>query len=163
MQPPPARPVPLPCSLSGSTNGARRRAPRSPPGRAQRAPGGRGASCLRLHFAGGTASAGRGSERPGLEEPERGEAGPRGARVLTYPPARAAALLVGPGRGRTHFPSRPVLGRVLFTLRSRRGPSGLGSQALALLAVGVNAETIPRPLRVIPTGKMETNDASLVP
>lgn len=107
--------------------------------------------------------AGIGSERPGLEEPERGEAGPRGARVSTYPPARAAALLVGPGRGRTHFPSRPVLGRVLFTLRSSRGPGGPWSQALALLAVGANAETLSRQLRVIPTGKMETNDASLVP
>lgn len=66
-----------------------------------------------------------------MEETERGESGPRGARVSTYPVVRAAARLVGPGRGRTPFPSRPLPGRVLFTLRARWGPSGPGSQALA--------------------------------
>lgn len=74
-----------------------------------------------------------------------------------YPPVRAAARLVGPWQ--THFPSRPLPGVAEYPVR----PPGPGSKGLAPRPVGADAETLSRWLRALPTGKMETNDAFLVP
>lgn len=102
-QPGPLRPFssvpagPLRCGPSGLA---------SPPARAQRLPGGGGASCFHLHFAGGTAcvvaAEGSGPRRAAELGSARAR---RGSARVRASGGGAAALLVGLGPGGGHFPS----------------------------------------------------------
>lgn len=119
---------PAPCALRslrvcGTGRAAGPRVPHL--GRARKLSGRRGASCLRLHFADGTAGAGRGQgSRRGGGRPGRGEPG------RAWPRELAAAPLVGLCLPGTHFPSglRPRI--ELLTRRPRRGPGAPGHEGL---------------------------------